>query len=190
MKAAALSFVLMIGCGAASAPRADGAVVTSDPKGSVASRPLVVGDAAPPFRRASVNGKGDVVVPNGKPTLLYLFAFDWGGGPGARVVEELQQRYAARGLVVLGVSHDVSGEDDHPKPAALAEEATYYGLTFPLAWAAPREIGELYRMKHVTAVFVLDAAGRVRFSKFAGKESRPAEDPAVTAAVEDVLRAW
>jgi hypothetical protein len=193
-----VAVLVPIACGAAPAvgPRAGAERGTTAPSSSRApsssdvTKELALGDRAPAFRRASVNGMGAVVVPNGKPTLLYLFAFDWGGGPGAKAVEELRKRYASRGLVVVGVAFDVSAADDRRNAEDVGRSATSDGLGFPVTWSAPRDIPERYRPESTAQLYVLDASGRLRFTHVVGRQPERALDPEVTAAVEDVLGAW
>lgn len=200
MTAARAAFVVAvlvpIACGAAPAAGPRAGPATTSPSSSEApsssdlpKRPAP-GDRAPAFRRASVNGLGDVVVPNGKPTLLHFFAYDWGGGPGARAVEQLRKRYASRGLVVVGVAFDVSAADDRRNAEAVGRAAASDGLGFPVTWSAPRDIPERYGPDSIAQLYVLDASGRLRFTHVVGRQPERALDPEVTAAVEDVLGAW
>jgi cytochrome c biogenesis protein CcmG, thiol:disulfide interchange protein DsbE len=73
-------------------------------------------------------------------------------------LEDLNRRYAASGLRVIGISEDE--EDDKGKIATFAEN---YGAKFPLAWDADKTIAKLYNPETMPSSFLVDRHGIVRF---------------------------
>lgn len=105
----------------------DGRVITSDPVAGQHSWNPCVGDPAPDFELASIDGKSTVKLSALKGKVVFLdFWASW-CGPCQRALpgtEALYQKFKARGLVVLGIN--IEGNK-----AKAKANAAQLGLTFP-----------------------------------------------------------
>lgn len=113
---------------------------------------------APPFEVRELSGKAITSESlKGKVVLLDFWA-TW-CKPCIKSMPELQSlhdRYAARGLVVLGVSIDVGGTAKVKKHLAAKK------FTYPIAMDSEKQPAwEAYGVKAVPAAFLLDREGRI-----------------------------
>jgi len=81
-------------------------------------------------------------------------------GPCKQSLPELQQlheRYAARGLTIMAVSTDEPR--NRPK---IGSTARSLGLTFPVLIDADKRAAQLYRVESIPMMFLIDREGRIR----------------------------
>lgn len=146
-----------------------------------APAPVEVGRPAPAYRAVSASGDSvSLHALRGKPVLLNVWA-TW-CHPCRDEIPELQQlheRYAARGLALVGVSVDATGDE-----AAIAAFARRYGMTYPV-WRDPDErVSATFLVIGVPATFLIDRAGVLRWKK-TGPIGR--SDSTLIAAIERAL---
>jgi cytochrome c biogenesis protein CcmG/thiol:disulfide interchange protein DsbE len=141
-------------CGAAGVAD-QGAQSSSSPGG-------LVGNPAPTFHVKAVSGAAGTVALGDLRGQVVLLDF-WGTfcEPCKKSfprLEELSERYKARGLRVIGISED-EPEDKDKIPAFAAT----YGAKFTLAWDADKAIARQYNPETMPSSFVIDRKGAVRF---------------------------
>jgi cytochrome c-type biogenesis protein len=141
-------------------------------------RPLQVGDPAPAY--AAPDLAGDTVALralHGQAVLLNIWA-TW-CAPCREEMPELQalhERFADRGLRILGVSIDASGAED-PIRYFVAD----YGLSFTILHDPAESVSRLFRTNGVPETFLIDTQGRIahrwigRFEPLSGDALRRVE---------------
>lgn len=96
----------------------------------------------------------------GWPTLVHFWALSC---PGCHrmmpTVLEWRQRYAPRGLQVVGV-HQARSEADSDVDA-VRRAIRLYGITHPVAVDNDRRIGDAWENKFVPAFYLFDASARL-----------------------------
>ena len=170
----ALALLIVAGC--ATRPAAP----TTPPAEAPAKHSIMAGDKAPSFDLPRIDGRGSIVVPTGRPTLVMLWGFHWGGQRAMSGLQRLHERWAPKGLDVVAVSHDEPWDE-------LVKVAVDHGVTYPIAWDTSHRVVERYGPGHVMSIYLVDRAGVVRFTRATGKESDPTADPSVEEAIASLL---
>ena len=121
-----------------------------------------IGHPVPAYQAVSLSGDSvSLAGQRGKVVLLNVWA-TW-CHPCREEIPELQQllqRYGARGLELIGVSVDADGNDDGIE--AFAKE---FRMTYPI-WRDPGErISTQFLILGVPATFLVDRAGVLRWRK-------------------------
>lgn len=127
------------------------------------ARPLArieVGRPAPAYAATTLAGdSASLAALHGQPVLLNVWA-TW-CHPCRTEIPELQalhQRYAARGLQVVGVSIDVGGEDD-----AVRDFVQEFGMTYPV-WRDPDgRVSNVFSTVGVPDTYLIDRDGVIRW---------------------------
>ena len=131
---------------------------TRDEDGQI--RPPEVGQPAPAYRTISLTGDSvslDQV--RGRVVLLNVWA-TWCHPCREEIpiLQALHERYAARGLELVGVSVDARGEE-----ATIREFARDFEMTYPL-WLDPDErVQSTFLAIGVPATFLIDRGGVLRW---------------------------
>ncbi len=95
-------------------------------------------------------------------------------------LQRLYERYRDRGLEIVGVSIDASGDEQ-----SIAAFARRYGMTYPV-WRDPDEtVSATFLVLGVPATFLIDRGGVVRWKK-TGPIGHT--DSTLTVAIERALR--
>jgi peroxiredoxin len=121
-------------------------------------RPLQAGDDAPAYAAAMLDGDTvDLASLRGSPVMLNIWA-TWCAPcreemPG---LQTLHERFADRGLRVIGVSVDNSGAE-----RAIRDFAAGLGLTFTLLHDPADQVARRFRTVGVPETFLIDADGRI-----------------------------
>lgn len=145
------SLVCLTTLGALAACRGDGA------------QPLArieVGQPAPAYAATTLAGdSASLAALRGRPVLLNVWA-TW-CHPCRTEIPELQalhERYAPRGLEVVGVSIDVGGEDD-----AVRDFVQEFGMTYPV-WRDPDgRVSNVFSTIGVPDTYLIDRDGVIRW---------------------------
>jgi peroxiredoxin len=133
-------------------------------KGAESGDPAtLVGNPAPDFELTAVTGsKGTISLKelHGKVVLLDF----WGTfcepcKKSFPKLQELSQKYAGRGLHVIGISEDE--DDDKDKIPGFAQT---YGAKFSLAWDGDKAVARRYKPETMPSSFLIDKDGIVRFA--------------------------
>src|SRR5258708_11576728 len=74
-------------------------------------------------------------------------------------LQDLNTKYAASGLRIVGVSEDES--DDKDKIPSFGDT---YGAKFPLAWDGDKSIAKHYKPETMPSSFIIDKKGVVRYA--------------------------
>ncbi len=74
-------------------------------------------------------------------------------------LEDLNAKYSARGLHIVGISEDEP--DDKDKIAAFAST---YGAKFTIAWDEDKSIARRYKPETMPSTFLVDRRGVVRYA--------------------------
>jgi peroxiredoxin len=123
-------------------------------------RPPEIGETAPAYHAISLTGdsvsleqsRGRVVLVNVWATWCHPCREE------IPVLQALYERYASRGLELVGVSVDARGEED-----TIREFATDFRMTYPL-WLDPDErIQSTFLAIGVPATFLIDRQGVLRW---------------------------
>lgn len=143
--AAALAVALLVGCGRGDAPRV---------------RPPEIGQPAPAYQTFSLAGDSvSLAALRGSVVLLNVWA-TWCHPcrDEIPVLQALHERYAARGLELVGVSVDAHGAE-----AAIRDFARDFTMTYPL-WLDPDErVQSTFLAIGVPATFLIDREGVLRW---------------------------
>ncbi|MFN8579734.1 MAG: TlpA disulfide reductase family protein [Gemmatimonadaceae bacterium] len=129
-------------------------------RGAASARPVTVGQPAPPYAAANLDG-ARVATPAlaGRVVLLNVWA-TWCAPCRDEIpfLERLHKADAPRGLTIVGVSVDADGEND--KVAAFAKEM---GMTYAI-WRDPEQrILSEYMAIGVPASYLIDRKGVLRW---------------------------
>jgi cytochrome c biogenesis protein CcmG/thiol:disulfide interchange protein DsbE len=151
----ALAFLPCTACGAA-----DDSGKGADSAGSTSG---LVGNPAPDFSVQAVAGGKSTVSLKGLRGKVVLVDF-WGTfcGPCKKSFPKLQDlntKYAASGLQIVGISEDES--DDKDKIPGFADT---YGAKFPLGWDEDKSIAKNYKPETMPSSFLIDKKGVIRFA--------------------------
>jgi thiol-disulfide isomerase/thioredoxin len=116
----------------------------------------------------------------GSVVLLNFFA-TWCGPcreemPG---LEQLYRAYARKGLVVVGISSDVQGQE------VVAPFVKQYGLSFPVLLDPKDTLSQPYRIRGIPTIYLLDRHGRVAGMHVGGADWN---GPAAHALIEQLLQ--
>jgi peroxiredoxin len=144
---------LALGCGGASA----------ESPGSTQETSGLVGQKAPNFSVATVAGaKGNVSIASlrGKVVLIDFWAtFCEPCKKSFPKLQELQSKYDANGLKIVGISEDEAEDKDR-----IPDFAHAYGAKFTLAWDGDKAIAQSYKPETMPSSFLIDKTGVVRFA--------------------------
>jgi peroxiredoxin len=150
----ALPAVATLGCGAA-----------DDGKGadSAGGSGGLVGNPAPDFSvKALVGGKGTVSLKSLRGKVVIVDFWGTFCEPCKKSFPKLQDlntKYAASGLQIVGVSEDEA--DDKDKIPSFADT---YGAKFTLGWDEDKSIAKSYKPQTMPSSFVIDKKGVVRYA--------------------------
>jgi peroxiredoxin len=126
----------------------------------VAARPPEIGKPAPDYRAISLTGDSvSLADTRGRVVLLNVWA-TWCHPCREEIpiLQTLHERYAARGLELVGVSVDARGEED-----TIREFANDFDMTYPL-WLDPDErVQSTFLAIGVPATFLIDRTGVLRW---------------------------
>jgi peroxiredoxin len=124
------------------------------------ARPPQIGMPAPDYRAVSLTGDSvSLLEARGRVVLLNVWA-TWCHPCREEIpiLQALHERYAARGLSLVGVSVDARGEED-----TIREFAKDFGMTYPL-WLDPDErVQSTFLAIGVPATFLIDRTGVLRW---------------------------
>ena len=144
----------LVACGGSAAESAGD---SSSPQGGL------VGKKAPDFAvDAAVNGKGKVALSRlrGKVVLVDF----WGTfcepcKKSFPKLQDLNTKYAASGLEIVGIS-----EDDADDREAIPAFASTYGAKFTLGWDEDKTIARSYKPETMPSSFLIDKHGVIRYA--------------------------
>jgi peroxiredoxin len=123
----------------------------------------LVGNPAPDFHvKAVTGGKGTISLKELRGNVVLLDFWGTFCEPCKKSFPKLQQlnrKYAATGLHVIGISEDE--DDDKDKIPGFADT---YGAKFSLAWDGDKSIAKRYKPETMPSSFVIDKEGVVRFA--------------------------
>jgi cytochrome c biogenesis protein CcmG, thiol:disulfide interchange protein DsbE len=130
---------------------------------STAAQGGLVGKRAPDFAvAAAANGKGKVALSNlrGKVVLVDF----WGTfcepcKKSFPKLQDLNTKYAASGLKIVGIS-----EDEPDDREAIPGFANTYGAKFTLGWDGDKSIAKNYKPQTMPSSFLIDRNGVVRYA--------------------------
>ena len=134
------------------------AVMAAGCAGEDSYRPLRAGDPAPAYAAPQLDGDTvSLVALRGGPVLLNVWA-TWCAPcreemPG---LQALHERYADRGLRVIGASVDARGAEP-----AIASFLRDHGITFTILHDADETVSRLFRTNGVPETYLIDAEGRI-----------------------------
>jgi cytochrome c biogenesis protein CcmG/thiol:disulfide interchange protein DsbE len=144
---------LALGCGGASA----------ESPGSTQETSGLVGQKAPNFSVAAVAGsKGTVSIANlrGKVVLIDFWAtFCEPCKKSFPRLQDLNSKYDASGLKIVGISEDEAEDKDK-----ITDFARAYGAKFTLAWDGDKAVAQSYKPATMPSSFLIDKMGVVRFA--------------------------
>ncbi|HEY3816330.1 MAG TPA: TlpA disulfide reductase family protein [Polyangiaceae bacterium] len=123
----------------------------------------LVGKPAPDFAvAAAANGKGKVALSKlrGKVVLVDF----WGTfcepcKKSFPKLQDLNTKYAASGLRIVGIS-----EDEEDEKESIPGFATTYGAKFAVGWDADKSIAKSYKPETMPTSFLIDKNGVVRYA--------------------------
>jgi cytochrome c biogenesis protein CcmG/thiol:disulfide interchange protein DsbE len=123
----------------------------------------LVGNPAPEFHLKAVNGSKAAIELAELRGQVVLIDF-WGTfcqpcKKSFPKLEELNSKYARRGLRVIGISED--DEDDKDKIPGFADT---YGARFPIAWDHDKSVARQYKPDTMPTSFLIDQKGVIRFA--------------------------
>ncbi len=157
--ALAVSALSLAACGGAASDSGKGSESSGDTGGTGG----LVGNPAPDFSvKTIVGGKGSVSLKSlrGKVVLLDF----WGTfcepcKKSFPKLQDLNTKYAASGLQIVGVSEDEA--DDKDKIPGFADT---YGAKFALGWDEDKSIAKNYKPETMPSSFIIDKKGVVRYA--------------------------
>jgi cytochrome c biogenesis protein CcmG/thiol:disulfide interchange protein DsbE len=130
---------------------------------SAAAASGLIGNPAPDFRVKAEAGSRETISLKELRGGVVLLDF-WGTfcepcKKSFPKLEELNRKYAASGLRVIGISEDE--DEDRAKIPGFAET---YGARFLLAWDGDKSIARRYKPETMPTSFLIDRDGVVRFA--------------------------
>jgi thiol-disulfide isomerase/thioredoxin len=167
MRRAALLVLGLVACGSRGpADRAAASATNPTPESQV-----VIGDKAPGFSLDSVNGSGKLGIAPGKVNLVVFWA-TWHGPSKAMFprLDELREKYEARGLAIAAIS-----VDDDDGDALVADAARTWGGKFPVARDRGHVIANRWHMALFPTIVIVDRSGVVRARRGGWREGDAAE---------------
>jgi peroxiredoxin len=152
------SFAALGGCGGADEESAGSATPASP-----AAKGGLVGNPAPEFSVKAVAGSKGTVSLKSMRGKVVLVDF-WGTfcepcKKSFPKLQDLNTKYGASGLQIVGISEDE--EDDKDKIPGFADT---YGAKFALGWDADKSIAKAYKPETMPSSFIIDKKGVVRFA--------------------------
>ena len=140
-----------------------GGVAESTGDSTPAAEGGLVGKRAPDFAvTAAANGKGKVALSKmrGKVVLVDF----WGTfcepcKKSFPKLQDLNTKYAASGLRIVGIS-----EDDADEKEAIPGFASTYGAKFAVGWDEDKSIARSYKPQTMPTSFLIDKNGVVRYA--------------------------
>jgi peroxiredoxin len=164
--ALAFAALPLLACGA-SAESGKGSESSGDTAG-------LVGNPAPDFSvKAVTGGSGSVSLKSlrGKVVLVDF----WGTfcepcKKSFPKLQDLNTKYAASGLKIIGISEDES--EDKDKIPGFADT---YGAKFTLGWDADKTIAKHYKPETMPSSFIIDKKGVVRYAHVGYHDGEEAE---------------
>jgi cytochrome c biogenesis protein CcmG, thiol:disulfide interchange protein DsbE len=121
-------------------------------------RPLQVGDAAPPYAATDLDGDTVTLAAlRGQAVLLNIWA-TW-CAPCREEMPELQalhDRFAGRGLRVVGVSIDASGSEE-----PIRYFLDHFGISFTILHDPDEKVSRQFRSRGVPETFLIDRHGLI-----------------------------
>jgi peroxiredoxin len=158
------------------------AATPPDQRGAAATPGIDVGAAMPAYKADLVDGKTfDIASEHGNVVFLNLWA-TW-CAPCRGEIPELQamhEKYASRGLKVVGVSLDDTGVD------GVKQFATEHKMTYPIAYDPQGKLAELFQTSVVPTSVIIDRGGKIVWKKFGAVSS---SDQSLTDALTKALDA-
>ena len=152
---------LRVGALVALAASIGGCLPAADDDGTVSGR-VEVGAPAPAYRTVALNGDSvSLAAHRGKVVLFNIWA-TWCHPCRDEIPElqELHEKYRARGLELVGVSVDADGSDD-----AIRAFMRDFRMTYPV-WRDPDErVSNQFLVLGVPATFLIDREGVLRWRK-------------------------
>jgi cytochrome c-type biogenesis protein len=169
------ALLALAGC----APRDDAAVDSA--AAPRARRAVTVGEPAPPYSSTTLDGRPiSIADQRGKVVLLNIWA-TWCHPCREEipVLQSLQERYAARGFDVVGVSIDAAGEEE-----TIRSFARGMGMTYPIWYDPDQRVSTTFLAIGVPASYLIDRDGVLRWRRLG--LIRPT-DSTLTTAIEFAL---
>lgn len=140
----------------------------------------MTGFLAPDFQLLTVDGEElQLSALRGQPVVINFWA-SWCPPCRAEMpaLEQLQQQYAANGLVVLGVDQGETAE------TVIRFARGVVDTTFPLVLDQRMEVAELYGVRALPTTFFVDKTGRIRDVRIGG----PLDIAVLSSAVEKIIQ--
>ncbi|HEX7667562.1 MAG TPA: TlpA disulfide reductase family protein [Polyangiaceae bacterium] len=156
---------LMLACGGGGATDSKGSdTAASADKGSGggdedSSKHPLLGQPAPDFTTASVNGQGSISISKLKGKVVVVDFWATWCEPCKKSFPKLQElnvKYKASGLEIVGVS-----EDDEKK--GVPDFAQTYGAKFAIGWDDGKSIAGKWQPSSMPNSFIVDKQGVIRF---------------------------
>lgn len=143
----------------------------------------LVGSPAPDFEAKFVTGSKETISLKDLQGKVVLLDF-WGTfcepcKKSFPKLQELNRKYATKGLRVIGISEDE--DDDKDKIPGFAET---YGAKFSLAWDGDKTIAKQYKPETMPSSFIIDRNGIVRFAHIGFHDG---EEHEVESEIRDLL---
>ena len=134
----------------------------------------LVGNRAPDFQLTAVNGSQEALSLKDMHSQVVLLDF-WGTfcepcKKSFPKLEELNRKYASKGLRIVAVS-----EDDAEDKDKIPDFARTYGARFPLAWDGDKSVARRYKPETMPSSFLIDKDGVVRFAHVGFHDGEEAE---------------
>lgn len=149
--------------------------------GCGAEAPAAVGSPAPSYEATTLAGDSvSLAELRGKVVLLNIWA-TWCHPCRTEIpaLQEIHERYANRGLELVGVSIDARGERD-----AIRSFASDFGVTYPI-WHDPEgRVSTTFRSIGVPSTYLIDREGELVWKHLGPVE---ADDASLIAALERAL---
>jgi len=121
-----------------------------------------VGKLSPDWEAKSLDGKTAKTKDYRGRVLLLTFFASWCApchAEAPQMEKEIWQKYRSKGLTVLGVN---SGEESDPEKRAR-EFVTEHQLTYPVLVDAEEELSQIFQIKILPTIAILDRKGVVRY---------------------------
>ncbi len=155
--AAAASTLPLLACAGGESGGSGKGSESADDKGGL------VGNPAPDFSVKAVTGGSGTLSLKALRGKVVLVDF-WGTfcepcKKSFPKLQDLNTKYAASGLKIIGISEDES--DDKDKIPGFADQ---YGAKFALGWDADKSIAKHYKPETMPSSFIIDKKGVVRYA--------------------------